>query len=341
MIQRQLKLKLVGQQESSHCYLLPALTAIWTWGCRKVEQNATGRISRTPDGFRNPSPFAGKTLNTPSQASRGMLSRAYLSWHCVLKKMAKRLRLKGNFNRLTSLPCPDPTGAPADDRRNVPSLGMACHPGQSRPEGRIRCGYIVRRAFKAFLSLFFGTRPNAIPLTADGAIGSYPGYSGSSTGERPEQLTQLQKGSVGQVPRGDDQRHAAALQERTSNRRRDRGHKPSRRLVAGNTLIPYSKENIRGLTRAGFGKSVAALGELRSMPACTCRAGGRHDFEVPGNRCTRTCSDCGAGTGPAAMGGVSARCWSCTASGMPGDPGSYAALKGLRVALATSAEGAF
>jgi transposase len=120
------------------------------------------------------------------------------------------------------------------------------------------------------------------------------------------------------------------LQERLANQRKDRNHKLSRRLVADHQTLAWSKDNDKALARM-FGKSVASAGhaQLRGMLAYKCTASGRQFLEVPSKNSTRTCSACGAFTGPTGYAGLSVRQWMCTACGADHDRDVNAAVNTL------------
>ena len=244
---------------------LPTLTSVWNWAIRKIELDAQGGIFYTPQGFQNLLAGTSKTLGIPSHTIQGMLSLAHQSWQRCFKKLAKRPRLKGNRNRLNSIPFPDPLGRPANNRIKVPGLGMVRYHKQDLATGKIKCGRIVKRASGWYLCLFIDAEPKAISATGNGAVGIDPGYKNLltlSTGEKISHPKELQSNlnRLGQVQRGRGKRLAARLQERIANQRKDRNHKLSRRLVSENEIIAFSKDNLRGLSRAGFGESVASAG---------------------------------------------------------------------------------
>lgn len=107
------------------------------------------------------------------------------------------------------------------------------------------------------------------------------------------------------------------LPERIRNQRKDRNHKLSRRLVSENSIVVFSKDNIKGISKR-FGKSVASSGhaQLRSMLAYKCTASGRRYIEVASRHSTMTCSACGDMSGPTGLAGLSVRQWVCTSCGM-------------------------
>jgi transposase len=345
MIQRQLKLRLTKAQEATLQEWLPMLTSIWNWSIRKIENDAQGGIYYTPNKFQNLLPGLSKKLGIPSHTIQGMLSLAHSSWQRCFKKLAKKPRLKGNRNRLNSIPFPDPIGAPANNKIKVPGLGMVRFHKQELPTGKIKCGRIVERASGWYLCLFIDAEPATIPRTGDNVIGIDPGYKHLltfSTGEKIGHPKELQRNlkRLGQAQRGNNKLLAARIQERISNQRKDRNHKLSRRLVSENAVICFSKDNLRGLSRAGFGKSVASAshGQLRGMLAYKSRAGGRLYLEPVSNGSTRTCSTCGASTGPQGRAGLSVRQWRCSACGAHHDRDVNAAVNTLIAAVGTTVE---
>lgn len=345
MVQRQIKLRLTKKQEATLIEWLPILTSIWNWSVKKIERDAALSVYYTPKDFQNLLPGTSKTLGIPSHTIQGMLALAHKSWQRCFRKLAKKPRFKGQRNRLNSIPFPDPIGTPADNKIKVPGLGMVRYHKQDLPEGKIKIARLVRRASGWYLCLFIAAEPNAIPLTGNGEVGLDPGYLHLvtlSTGEKIQHPKELQRNlkRLAQTQRGKGRQLAARLQERISNQRKDRNHKLSRRLVAENAVIAFSKDNIKGLSRAGFGKSVAAAahGQLRSMLSYKCRAGGRTYIEVPGKGSTRICSSCGAGTGPQGRSGLSVRQWTCPACGTPHDRDINAAINTLIAAVGTTVE---
>lgn len=345
MIQRQLKLKLTRKQEATLTEWLPILTSVWNWAIRKIELDAKDGIYYTPKGFQNLLPGTSKTLGMPSHTIQGMLALAHQSWQRCLKKLAKKPRFKGNRNRLNSIPFPDPIGLPTGNKIKVPGLGMVNYHKQDLPEGKIKCGRVVKRPSGWYLCLFIDAEPMMIPRTGEGVVGIDPGYKHLltlSTGEKidhPKEL-HLSINRLGQAQRGKNKRLAARINERIANQRKDRNHKLSRRLVSENSIIAFSKDNIKGLSRAGFGKSVASAshGQLRSMLDYKSRAGGSRYIEVSGKNSTRTCSCCGASTGPQGRAGLSVRQWVCSACGTSHDRDINAAVNTLIAAVGSTVE---
>jgi transposase len=345
MIQRQLKLRLTRKQETTLIEWLPILTSIWNWSIRKIENDAHGGIYYSSKRFQNLLAGTSRKLGIPSHTIQGMLCLAHQSWERCYKKIGKKPRLKGVRNRLNSIPFPDPIGTPTGNKIKIPGLGMVRYHKQSLPEGKIKCARIVRRASGWYLCLFVDAQPATIPRTAHGSIGIDPGYKHlitTSSGEKIDHPKELQRSikRMGQAQRGGNKKLVARLHERISNQRKDRNHKLSRKLVAENMVICFSKDNLRGLSRAGFGKSVsaAAHGQLRSMLAYKSRTGGTQYIEVAGINSTRICSTCGAKTGPQGRAGLSVRHWECSSCGTNNDRDINAAINTLNAAVGTTVE---
>ncbi len=341
MVQSQLKLKLTKKQEDTLVEWLPILTSVWNWAIRKIEQDAQGGIYYTPKSFQNLLAGHGKRLNIPSHTIQGMLSLAHQSWQRCFKKLAKRPRLKGQRNRLNSIPFPDVIKSPQDNRIRIQGLDSVKFHKQDIPCGKIKCGRIIKRASGWYLCLFIDTEPNAIPATDNGMIGIDPGFKHLlilSTGEKVQHPKELQENlhRLAQAQRGHNKQLSARIQERIANQRKDRNHKLSRHLVSENSTIVFSKDNIKGIAKV-YGKSVAASGhgQLRSMLAYKCTKSGRQYIEAPSRNSTRICSCCGALTWPQGRAGLSVRQWVCVSCGTTHDRDVNAAINTLIAGVGT------
>jgi putative transposase len=189
------------------------------------------------------------------------------------QKLGGKPRLKGVRNKLNRIPFPDPIQMPQGNRVFLPRLGRVRFHKMELPEGRIKCGRMVKRASGWHLCLFIEAEPKKIARIASGVVGIDPGFSNlltTSDGEvveHPREFEQAER-RLAQAQRGPDGKLAARIQERIGNRRKDRNHKLSRRLVAENVDIFFSKDNHKGMAKR-FGKSVSSSGhaQLRHMLA--------------------------------------------------------------------------
>ena len=335
MIQRQLKLRLHSSQAQQLDTWLFQLTGVWNWAIRKIEQDAKDGIYYSQKAFHNLLADHGKKLGIPSHTLQGMLDTAWLAWQRCYKQLAKKPKLKGKRNRLSSIPFPDAFKTPMGARIHVPGIGSVRFHKQDIPPGRLKSGRIVRRASGWYLCLCIDTQPNSIPVVGTGAIGIDPGFLHLltlSTGEKiphPHELRQTAD-RLAQAQRGSRKRLSARLQERLVNQRKDRNHKLSRRLVIEHQTMAWSKDNDKALARM-FGKSVASAGhaQLRGMLAYKCTASGRQFLEVPSKNSTKTCSACGSLSGPTGYAGLSVRQWTCADCGSAHDRDVNAAINTL------------
>jgi transposase len=267
--------------------------------------------------FQNILANHGKKIGIPSHTVQGVLTTAYTAWQRCFKKQAGKPKLKGNRRKLNSVPFPDPIRAPDGNYVKLPGIGLIRFHKQELPEGKIKCGRIVKRASGWYLCLFIDAERKSIERKAFGSIGIDPGFKDlitTSDGEKiahPQELQQSAK-RLGQAQRGTNRKLVARLQERIRNQRKDRNHKLSLRLVQENTFIAFSKDNIKGIAKT-FGKSVASSGhaQLRSMLAYKCHIGGTEYIEVASKNSTRTCSNCGGLSGPTGLSGLAVREWVC------------------------------
>jgi transposase len=335
MIQRQLKLRLNTSQEDQLTTWLVQLTGVWNWAIRKIEQDANDGIYYTRKAFRNLLADHGKKLGVPSHTLQGMLDMAYTAWQRCFKRLAKKPRLKGQRNKLTSVPFPDPFKAPDDRRIHVPGIGHTRFHAQDIPAGRVNSGRIVKRASGWYLCLFIDAQPRVIPHTGDHAIGIDPGFHNLltlSNGEKIPHPHELRRTAqrVAQAQRGGRRRLAARLHERLAHQRKDRNHKLSRRLVAAHQIIVWSKDRHAAIAKS-FGKSVtsASHAQLRGMLAYKCTASGRQFLEVPSQYSTKTCSACGSLSGPTGYAGLQVRRWTCSVCGADHDRDVNAAMNTL------------
>ncbi len=145
MIVRTLKLKLNKNQESTINEWLWNLTSVYNWGLRKIELNAMNKIYFSKISFQNLLADHGKKLDIPSHVIQGTLIQVHASWQRCFKKIAKKPKLKSIRNKLNSIPFPDPINPPKDNKIAVPGLGKIRYHKQPLPEGKIKCGRIIKK----------------------------------------------------------------------------------------------------------------------------------------------------------------------------------------------------
>lgn len=318
MIQRQLKLKLTKKQEAKLIDWLNILTGVWNFAIRKIENDAKDGIYYMPKAFQNILAGHGQKIGIPSHTLRGVLGQAYIAWQRCFKRLARKPKLKGQRNKLNSVPFPDPIRPPKENKISVPGLGRVRYHKQELPDGKIKYGRIIKRASGWYLCLFIDVEPNQIPVTGNGEVGIDPGFKSLmtlSTGEKVEHPRELEASAkrLAQAQRGKRKKLTARIQERISNQRKDRNHKLSRRLVSENKVIVFSADQHKNIAKK-FGKSVTSSShyQLRQMLSYKCsHTGGRQYVEVDSKFTTQTCSACGERTGPKGWKGLSVRTWRC------------------------------
>ena len=343
MIVRSLKLRPSKSQEANLNEWLWNLTGLWNWAIKKIEHDAQDKVYHSEFDFVNLVANHSKRMEIPSHTMQGVLKQAHTAWQRCFKKIAKKPHLKGRRNELKSIPFPDPLKAPTGCHIGVPWLGKMRFHKQALPEGKIKCGRIVRRASGWYLCLWLDAEHNFAVMDTSKAVGIDPGFSTLLTlsdGTKFENPRELRKGAkrLAQAQRSKNKHLVARLQERQANRRSDRNHKISRKLVEEYATIYYSDDNFKGMAKK-FGKSVSEacisnLVQMLTYKGSTC---GRKIIPISSPFTTMTCSDCGALSGPTGLGGLAVRSWGC-ACGAQHDRDVNSARQVLKIGLGTSHE---
>lgn len=317
MIQCQLKLRPCKRQQQTCDQWLIHLASVYNFAVRKIELNAANRIYFRPHEFTNLLAGHSKRLEIPSHTIQGVLRVAYESWARCFDGSTRKPRLKGVRNKMASIPFPDSIQSPKGTRILVPGLGWLRFHKMDIPDGKIKSARLVKRASGWHLCLFIDGHSLPIEREGSGSIGIDPGFKSllaTSDGELINHPRELEASSkrLAQAQRGRNRRLVGRVQERTANRKKDRNHKLSHRLVSENVLIAWSKDNHVGIAKK-FGKSVSssAHSQLRQMIAYKSPKSGTQFVEVASKNSTRTCSSCGALTGPTGWSGLSVRQWRC------------------------------
>jgi transposase len=246
-----------------------------------------------------------------------MTDQAVMAYERSFRKLGGKPKLKGFRRKLTSIPLKFINKAPSGYRIEIFPFGSIRFHKQYIPSGKIKCGRFVKRSSGWYLCLFIDADREPIKRQANGHIGIDPGFTHlitTSDGQKAEHPRELQAMAdrLAQAQRSKNKRLAARIQERIANQRKDRNHKLSLILVQQNDFIAFSKDNHKGIAKR-FGKSVASSAhyQLRQMLAYKSRAGGTRYVEVDSRNSTKTCSACGALSGPTGYAGLKVRHWVC------------------------------
>lgn len=345
MITRTVKLKPTQLQKTELSNWLLHLASVYNWGLRKIELNAKNKIYFKKHVFQNLLAGHGKRIGIPSHTIQGTLLQIYEAWQRCFRKFAKKPRLKGNRNRLNSIAFPDPFSYPSANKISVPGIGKIRYHKQKLPSAKIKCGRIIKRSSGWYLCLWFDAEHKFPVKQTSKAVGIDPGFRTLLTlsdGTKVENPRELRRGAgrLAQAQRGHRKQLTARLQERQSNRRKDRNHKITRWLVENYNTIYYSDDNFKAMARR-FGKSIseAALGNLIRVLDYKCRTGGRTLIPVKSNFTTMTCSTCGARSGPAGLGRLAVRHWECSVCGTDHDRDQNSSVVVFNAGLGTRHEG--
>jgi transposase len=287
--------------------------------------DANDKIYYSAYDFNNILANHSKKIGIPSHVIHGILMQGYTAWKRYFKKVSGKPRLKGNRNKLNSVPFPDPFKSPEDNKIGILGLGKVRFHKQDIPEGKIKCGRIIKKASGWYLQLTIDVKNKFSVKETTETIGIDPGFKTLltlSNGIKIDNPRELRKGEkrIAQAQRGRNKKLTARLQEKQANRRKDRNHKISRSLIEDYQTIFYSNDNFKNLAKIN-GKSVseASLGQLIRMITYKGSMCGRDVIPVDSRFTTMTCSVCGSLTGPHGRDGLAVRHWECSACGADHD----------------------
>jgi len=240
---------------------------------------------------------------------------------------------------------PDPVSIICDNKiliRGHRTFGKLRYHKQDLPEGKIKCSRLIKKASGWHLYLFIDAIHRFPVKQTEKSVGIDPGFKTLLTlsdGIKFENPRELRNGELrlAQAQRARDHKLVGKLHEKQSNRRNDRNHKISRKLVENYKTIYYSNDSFKGMAKL-FGKSVseASLGQLIAMTKYKSSNCGREIIAVKSSYTTMTCSSCWARTGPKGLAGLTVRFWECSACGADHDRDINAAKVVLRTGAGTA-----
>lgn len=350
MITREYKLKPNKKQEVILTEWLWICTGIYNFGIRKIENyilNPSNWKYYTKLEFLNLCANHSKKLGMPSHSIQGMLGRSFDAWVRHWQGLGERPRLKGVRNKVRSIPFPDPIPAAhfSHGKVRIPGLGRVRFHKQDLPAGKILNGRVLRRASGWYLQVVIAAKHTFPVQNTNKQIGIDTGFmhlavlSDGEKIENPRNYCKAQK-RLGQAQRGRRNKLVARLHERIANRRKDHNHKAAKKIVQNYAGIYITKDNLRGQAKK-FGKSVgdAGISQLRNFIAYKSENHGRRCVFVEAKNTTKTCSACGALTGPTGLRGLSERHWECAACGAVWDRDINSALVILNAGVGRTLKG--
>ena len=145
MVQYQLKLRMTKAQEAECARWLYHLASVWNWAVRKIELNAKHKLYFSKVAFQNLLAGHSHKLGIPSHVLQGVLCTVYDAWQRCFRGLGGKPRLKRVRDKINSIPFPDPIARPHGNRVSLVGLGRVRFHKFELPEGRIKCGRIVKR----------------------------------------------------------------------------------------------------------------------------------------------------------------------------------------------------
>ncbi len=117
--------------------------------------------------------------------------------------------------------------------------------------------------------------------------------------------------------RAGNKRRVRAIHAKIANARRHHLHEQSTRIARENALIVVGNVNAKKLAQTRMAKSVLDAGwsMFRNQLAYKARRHRARYVEADERNTSRTCSDCGAVSGPKGIAGLGVRLWECSACG--------------------------
>ena len=322
MIQYQIKLKPNKAQEAVFSSWLWHLAGLYNWAVRKIKLDASDNIYYSKFDLYALIKGHSKKLGVPAIVLRGTLEDARLAWDRCFKKISKEPRLKSKSRKLSSISLPEVFERGDGKKLHIRGLGKIRYFKQNIPKGLIKRGRILKRASGWYLSLWIDTLPKKLSIADNKVIGIDPGYkttlmTSDGLAINIEKQFRIMEKRLAQAQRGRNRKLVSRIHERVRNRRKDATHKVTTQLTESCDTICFSKDDLRKLSRDGFGKSVndAGHGQIRRMLAYKMPNSGRTYIEVNSRNSTKTCSCCGALTGPAGRSGLAVRKWACEQCG--------------------------
>lgn len=313
MITRNLKLKFTKKQkEKAEDYLL-ILSSVYNWSiskCLKEEKQHWVKLINSTKGHAS-------KIGIDSQVLQQTIKNAYSSYESFKKNNKGKPKFKSSRNRLKSFVIPQRFSL-IDNILKLPDFGKVRYFKQEMPEGKIKQVRIIKKASGWYACLSIDVNSTFNVKETSEKVGVDTGFKDLailSNGIKYQNQRQFVQGKtrLAQAQRGGNKKLVARLHERIANRRKDYNHKVSRQIVENYSEIYITNDNLRGQAKI-FGKSVmdAGISQLREFIKYKSESNGRKFVLVNSKNTTKTCSSCGALSGPSGLRELDVRVWECS-----------------------------
>ena len=313
MITRTLKLKFTKKQkEKAENYLL-TLSSVYNWSiskCLQEEKQHWVKLVNLTKGHAS-------KIEINSQVFQQMIKSAYSSFVSFKKSKKGKPKFKSSRNRLKSFVIPQHFVL-IENTLKLPDFGKVRYFKQDIPEGKIKQVRVIKKASGWYACLSIDVNSTFKVKDTNEKVGIDTGFKDLailSNGVKYENRREFIKGQtrLAQAQRGGNKKLVAKLHEKIANRRKDYNHKISRQIVENYSEIYITNDNLRGQARI-FGKSVmdAGISQLREFIKYKSGANGRKFELVNSKNTTKTCSSCGALSGPSGLRELDVRVWECS-----------------------------
>jgi IS605 OrfB family transposase len=181
----------------------------------------------------------------------------------------------------------------------------------------------------------------------DGEVGVDLGLKATATYSdgtvfAPAPAYRTMEAALGMAQRARKKKRVTAIHAKIANRRKDALHKETTRLVRENRLIVVGDVSAAKLVKTRMAKSVcdASWSTFRAMLSYKAIRHSATFVVVNESHTTRTCSTCGARTGPQGVNGLRVREWTCQECGVLHDRDGNAARNTLALGCQRQGAGA-
>lgn len=320
-----------------------ACNGVWNY-CRRIQKQAQKRWAAGED-VRWPTAFDLIKLCIGSAAELGLHSdtvqticRQFVASRNLNDKCPRYRESDGNERALGWVPVVSRALKIGDG--NVTYLKRKFYYWNSRKVlGTFKCGAFVQDARgRWYVSLHCdvpeGNRREGHAIGIDLGIKTLATCSDGRKIANPKYFSRYES-SLAVQQRAGNRNRARAIQAKIANARNHYLHEQSTALVRDYAYIAVGNVNSAKLAKTRMAKSVLDAGwsSFRLMLLYKCQKAGSVYVEADERMTSRTCSVCGADSGPKGIAGLGVRRWECQGCGASHDRDVNAALNILSVGL--------